>query len=728
MSTQDHDYCLALAMQDQFDAEQAPSRGVNNTEQDSDDPDYQLALQLQAEEEGDVMSPQARNLLDDSLQFAYPETPPKRTPKRMRTTQPLSGIQANYHDYLNQTQNLVHPEWELVDPTPDIFAMFGRFNDKFFQKRLGAVTLEWSKRMTSCAGICYSRGNSLLKVVTIRLSEPLLKLRPRKDLVQTLLHEMIHAFFFVLNVREGNGGHGPNFKRMMNMINKVAGTNITVYHSFHEEVALYRTHIWRCTGICQNHAPFQGYVKRTANRAPGPNDQWWEKHQRECGGTFMKIGQPDVSLPEKPRRAKKATTETGNPSSDIRNWLDKPPPITASSSGRPDQTSAADFRGAGADMGGVIDLTEKPRNLRERWLRRLEGQLRGDVPSLTRDQLNNDDENKKQKKSKNKDKTKIKDKTKKKGKKRKRQTDDWEFLSPDVMVHVPKIPMVDLTDESDDDETRPVVRKVKVEKEEATPNGNTNSNANTNSIFIPKPVKVEIHMPLPKMSNLERTMLIKSEVLEDEYMYTDDEIILIDDEYHDDEEEHGGDNDASLTAATELADQSILDDLFGEDTLLQEFERENDLMPSCSNTIANDIVSCPICMEKMKRSQFADHLDGCSITIRVEPPSFKPKPQGSSTAGTRKPFAKVPPRPKRQAKTDTEILRSAGYTTEEINALNLSSSSGSGSGSNDENNELTPRQLRQRNLFKRTVGCPRCGREFAGHQLEAHRLLCWKRK
>lgn len=39
---------------------------------------------------------------------------------------------------------------------------------------------------------------------------------------------MIHAFCFIMNIREGNGGHGPVFKKIMHNINKVAGTNITV--------------------------------------------------------------------------------------------------------------------------------------------------------------------------------------------------------------------------------------------------------------------------------------------------------------------------------------------------------------------------------------------------------------------------------------------------------------------------------------------------------------------
>lgn len=39
---------------------------------------------------------------------------------------------------------------------------------------------------------------------------------------------MIHAYLFISNIREGNGGHGPNFCRIMNNINKAAGTNISV--------------------------------------------------------------------------------------------------------------------------------------------------------------------------------------------------------------------------------------------------------------------------------------------------------------------------------------------------------------------------------------------------------------------------------------------------------------------------------------------------------------------
>lgn len=144
--------------------------------------------------------------------------------------------------------------------------------------------------------------------ITIRLSEPLLKLRSRKDLVETMLHEMIHAYCFVLNIREGNGGHGPNFQKIMYAINKVAGTNITVYHTFNDEVDLYKQHWWRCNGVCQDRSPFFGYVKRTCNRAPGPNDIWWSRHMQNCGGTFMKIKEPEKPNKEKSKKNKKNST------------------------------------------------------------------------------------------------------------------------------------------------------------------------------------------------------------------------------------------------------------------------------------------------------------------------------------------------------------------------------------------------------------------------------------
>ena len=91
--------------------------------------------------------------------------------------------------------SLVDPELDLIDPNPDLHSLFLQFNNEFFWSRLNGCEVKWSPRMTLCAGVCSYQYRS--GFCSIRLSLPLLKLRPRKDLVETLLHEMIHAYLFV---------------------------------------------------------------------------------------------------------------------------------------------------------------------------------------------------------------------------------------------------------------------------------------------------------------------------------------------------------------------------------------------------------------------------------------------------------------------------------------------------------------------------------------------------
>ncbi|NXU14219.1 SPRTN protein, partial [Pardalotus punctatus] len=187
--------------------------------------------------------------------------------------------------------SVVDEAWELLDPSPDVHAMFVQFNQTLFWGKLEAVTVSWSPRMTSSAGICSYHERSGL--CSIRLSEPLLKLRPRKDLVETLLHEMIHALLFVTHNFKDRQSHGPEFCKHMRRINLLTGANVTIYHNFYDELNLYRQHWWRCNGPCQNRAPYFGYVKRSMNRAPSAQDFWWEEHQRTCGGMFTKVKEPE---------------------------------------------------------------------------------------------------------------------------------------------------------------------------------------------------------------------------------------------------------------------------------------------------------------------------------------------------------------------------------------------------------------------------------------------------
>ncbi|XP_044024836.1 DNA-dependent metalloprotease SPRTN [Siniperca chuatsi] len=226
--------------------------------------------------------------------------------------------------------SIVDETWEMLDPSPDVRAMFLEFNDMFFWGKLCGVEVKWSPRMTLCAGVCSYEGRGGL--CSIRLSAPLLKLRPRKDLVETLLHEMIHALLFVTQNNRDRDGHGPEFCKHMNRINKSSGTNISIYHSFHDEVDVYRQHWWKCNGPCQNRKPYFGYVKRAMNRAPSALDPWWEDHKRTCGGTYTKVKEPEgygkkgkkdgkTSEKKASGNGKPSSTTTGSGSQDIRNII-----------------------------------------------------------------------------------------------------------------------------------------------------------------------------------------------------------------------------------------------------------------------------------------------------------------------------------------------------------------------------------------------------------------------
>lgn len=105
------------------------------------------------------------------------------------------------------------------------------FDERFFWNKLVAVCVSWSKRMTTCAGICSYQGRG--GMCSITLSEPLLKLRPRRDLVETLLHEMIHAYLFVTHNNRDRDGHGPEFHKHMYRINAESGKCLSdCWHGF----------------------------------------------------------------------------------------------------------------------------------------------------------------------------------------------------------------------------------------------------------------------------------------------------------------------------------------------------------------------------------------------------------------------------------------------------------------------------------------------------------------
>ncbi|KAI7881510.1 SprT-like family-domain-containing protein [Mucor mucedo] len=180
----------------------------------------------------------------------------------------------------------------LTQENPDLYQLFMYFNKVYFSNMLDSVQVKWSTRMTRCAGTCTYKKNF---ECIVALSEPLLKFRTKKDMFETLLHEMIHALLFIQQNNTDRDAHGPEFLKEAKRISQAANLNITVYHTFHDEVDYYKTHVWKCNGKCQYAPPYFGIVKRAVNRPPQPADNWYEAHQRECGGTYTKISSPPSS-------------------------------------------------------------------------------------------------------------------------------------------------------------------------------------------------------------------------------------------------------------------------------------------------------------------------------------------------------------------------------------------------------------------------------------------------
>ncbi|XP_036406047.1 sprT-like domain-containing protein Spartan [Megalops cyprinoides] len=304
------------------------------------DEDFLLALQLQ--EQFDYEASTYSSNVDKSVD---------QVSKKRKVGTDDSVMPYYSHSFEpEKPMSIVDESWEMLDPSPDVRAMFMQFNDMFFWGKLCGVEVKWSPRMTLCAGVCSYEGRGGL--CSIRLSEPLLKLRPRRDLVQTLLHEMIHALLFVTQNNRDRDGHGPEFCKHMDRINKASGANITVYHTFHDEVDLYRQHWWRCDGPCQSRKPFFGYVKRAMNRAPSAKDPWWADHQRTCGGTYHKIKEPD-DYGKKGKKGegkddKGLTKPTGK---------SKPSSTVTGKSGSQDIRNVLPFSGRGFVLGGNSQLS-----------------------------------------------------------------------------------------------------------------------------------------------------------------------------------------------------------------------------------------------------------------------------------------------------------------------------------------------------------------------------------
>eukprot|EP01084_Bolivina_argentea_P052450 96353_1 len=170
---------------------------------------------------------------------------------------------------------------------PDINELFMKYNGIYFDNKLDFVIVEWSDErkepinMYSNSGYCYQ----IRQLCYIYLSKPILEYTSTKEIIETLIHEMIHSYLFKYDQHKyDRSDHGKRFISIMNAINYCTkGIKIDIYHYCHKELDIIKLTIFQCNGICQK------VVETPNNKPPGKHQKWWNKHKKECGGVFRKI-------------------------------------------------------------------------------------------------------------------------------------------------------------------------------------------------------------------------------------------------------------------------------------------------------------------------------------------------------------------------------------------------------------------------------------------------------
>lgn len=215
-------------------------------------------------------------------------------------------------------------------------------------------------------------------------------------------------------------------------------------------------------------------------------------------------------------------------------------------------------------------------------------------------------------------------------------TQKWEDVDDDIMVWEEKHPIIDICDDDSDGSEEEVKPNFKHERS-----------------FQPDAIKRELFDDLGENEN-------------------DDVIELIDDEF----------DDAFNESINILTDTSVINDIFGEDTLMDDFNNINNVVMNDPENRGNpnrEIITCPICQDKMRREELTSHLEGCTgITVKVE---VKPKSKagGIATGAPRQlPFYKNQPSTSvpstrrtvtRVNSIDQQLLRQAGYTKAQIDRM-----------------------------------------------------------
>jgi predicted SprT family Zn-dependent metalloprotease len=191
--------------------------------------------------------------------------------------------------------------------TDHIQKLWADLNGRYFHGALTPISIAWSRRLTSSAGLFVSRGGPRAVDVTqpangpsrccIKLSRPLLAGETNGaelELTRTLAHEMIHQWQYDVLKRRPN--HGADFRRMMDRMNQ-DGLSITIYHSLARETDALARYAWRCQNC--------GHIYRRQRRTIKPR-----RHQcGACRGPLKELALVEGKSRNEKRRMESGLTE-----------------------------------------------------------------------------------------------------------------------------------------------------------------------------------------------------------------------------------------------------------------------------------------------------------------------------------------------------------------------------------------------------------------------------------
>ncbi|CRK93943.1 CLUMA_CG007470, isoform A [Clunio marinus] len=167
-----------------------------------------------------------------------------------------------------------------------ITTLFAQFNEQFFNNQLSNVDVILSGRLKTTSGKFCPQKPHLKhgeKNGIIELNLRLLIERTDKEIKETLLHEMIHAYLFSYEKRIKP--HGKEFKQMSEEINKALDINISTRHKYFTW--------YRCEGKCKtSENRYFGYIKIVSSNT----SRLKNSHVPGCDGAFKKVSEPSKNL------------------------------------------------------------------------------------------------------------------------------------------------------------------------------------------------------------------------------------------------------------------------------------------------------------------------------------------------------------------------------------------------------------------------------------------------